>query len=375
MNQPIRALHVLGQLEHGGVASWVRCLMKALPRDKVAIDLCCDYRLTTGALTSEFKQLGAKINWVPLSWNLWDYQNRLRRILIDGRYQIVHAHRSFNSGATLRAAAKAGVAVRIAYHHTPNDNVVPSPGRMLYSMVLRYWMLKFATHIWGCSETALKANYGPQWRTRDTRLDIVYGAVQCLKTRLDARMAIRNEFGIPGNAFVVGFIGRVTWPKNPEGAMRICLRLLELGSSIYCLFVGDGPLMQSLRNIRGMSPNASRIHLVGFRQDIGDILQSIDVFLQPSEFEGLPLSTLEALDAGLPVVGSHAPGLLEALPPEYHKFCSDAHAIESHVKNIMTIKNTAINLSRPAAWLSRFSSETFAATIYKRYSDALGRKV
>jgi glycosyltransferase involved in cell wall biosynthesis len=188
-------------------------------------------------------------------------------------------------------------------------------------------------------------------------------------------MAIRNEFGIPGNAFVVGFIGRVTWPKNPEGAMRICLRLLELGSSFHCLFVGDGPLMKSLRNIRGMSPNASRIHLAGFRQDIGDILQSIDVFLQPSEFEGLPLSTLEALDAGLPIVGSHAPGLLEALPPEYHKFCSDAHAIESHVKNIMAIKNTSINLSRPAAWLSRFSSETFAATIYKRYSDALGRKV
>jgi glycosyltransferase involved in cell wall biosynthesis len=235
-------------------------------------------------------------------------------------------------------------------------------------------MLKFATHIWGCSDTALQANYGNKWRASDIRLDIVYGAVQPLQARLDARISIRKEFGIPDNAFVVGFIGRVTRPKNPEGAMLVCLRLLELDSSIHCIFVGDGPQMQLLRDMRGKSPNASRIYLAGFRKDIGDILQSLDVFLQPSEFEGLPLSTLEALDAGLPVVGSRAPGLLEALPIEYHTFCSDAHDIESHVEKILAIKNAATVVSRPAAWLSRFSSDTFAATIYKRYSEALERK-
>jgi glycosyltransferase involved in cell wall biosynthesis len=70
----------------------------------------------------------------------------------------------------------------------------------------------------------------------------------------------------------------------------------------------------------------------GFRNDIPYLLSGMDIYFQPSLWEGLPLGILEALRAGLPVIGSKAPGLLEALHRECHYLCSEANDVEGHVR-------------------------------------------
>lgn len=367
----IRALHIIGQLEYGGVSTWIKTIIDAGSEKDLHIDICCNYRKEPGPLVDVFENIGCKIYHIPLSYNPWKYIGRLKRILHSGEYHIIHDHRSFQSGASLKAGALAHVPVRIAFHHTPNDLLVRGPVRNLYNLILKRWALKHATHIWGCSKTALSGHYGAAWEGKDPRFSTLYGAVSFIKSRDDTRMRIRHELGIQLSDKIIGFIGRITYQKNPVVAIKVCVEVLKSHSNAHALFVGEGPYLPELNVIASQTEVTNRIHFLGFRRDIPDILEAIDIFFQPSHFEGFPLTTLEALNAGLSFVGSNTPGLLEALPEDIHHFCSEPNDITGHINNITLILNSPLCKKIPHAFLKKYTPEAFYSRIINNYRRAL----
>ena len=330
----IRSLHIVGRLEPGGVTTWLRALLlHAIPDNNLKVDICCNYRIDEGPLAQEFKSMGCTIYRIPLGLNVFSYQNRLLSLLNKNQYDIIHDHRSYLAGASLKAAAKAGIKARIVYHHTSDDDRQSGTLRNIYQRVCKYWTWKYATAIWGCSESGMLHLYGQNWR-EDKRKDVVYGAVSFKKPSLDARQKIRAEFNIPENDIVIGFICRMTRAKNPFIALEVCRQFIEIKKNVSVFWVGDGPLQDEVRSRINNLDCKSQFHVTGFRKDVPDILAAIDLYLQPSIWEGLPLGTLEALYAGVPIIGSKAPGLLEALPQEYHQYCSEADDIEGHIRAI-----------------------------------------
>jgi len=370
-NNPIKALHVLGQLEYGGVTTWIKTIIDTNTSNDLQIDICCNFRKNIGPLADVFEKIGCTIYHVPLSYHLWDYIGRLKKILASGNYNIIHDHRSFQSGASLKAAALARIPVRIAYHHTPNDLLVRGPIRDSYNYILKRWMFKYATHIWGCSQTALSGHYGISWKSKDPRIDTLYGAVRFTKGTDDARERIRNELGIQSSDKIIGFIGRITYQKNPIVGIKACIEVLKKRSDTHALFVGEGPYLADLKDIASQSETKNRIHFFGFRRDIPDILEAIDIFFQPSHFEGFPLATLEALNSGISFVGSNTAGLLEALPEDMHHFCSEPNNLTGHINNIITILNSLPCRTRPIAFLEKYTAKAFYSRIIDNYRKAL----
>ncbi len=84
-------------------------------------------------------------------------------------------------------------------------------------------------------------------------------------------------------------------------------------SALHLIVVGDGELRDDLRSRVESLGIAGRVHFLGARRDLGNILAAIDIFVMPSFWEGLPLSMVLAMGAELPVVASRVAGIPEVV--------------------------------------------------------------
>jgi glycosyltransferase involved in cell wall biosynthesis len=117
----------------------------------------------------------------------------------------------------------------------------------------------------------------------------------------EARRRARAALGLPGDALVIGAVGRLTYQKAPEDFVAA---LGALGRpDVIGTWVGGGELAGRVtRRARDLPPGQFR--LAGERGDILDILPAFDVFALPSRYEGLPTAIVEAMICGIPVVAT-----------------------------------------------------------------------
>jgi len=126
------------------------------------------------------------------------------------------------------------------------------------------------------------------------------------------RDALRGELGV-GDAPVLLMVGRFAEQKGHALLLDSLPAVRAAHPDVIVLLAGDGPLLiQTARAVsaRGL---ADCVRLLGNRGDVADLMTLADILVLPSAFEGLPLVALEAMAAGLPVVGTVAPGNAEAI--------------------------------------------------------------
>jgi glycosyltransferase involved in cell wall biosynthesis len=125
--------------------------------------------------------------------------------------------------------------------------------------------------------------------------------------------AVRDELGIPPNAFVAGSVARLAKQKRLDRLLRAITLLPE---PVHCVIAGDGDKLEPLRALAAELGIADRVHYPGFRSDVGDVLDALDVFVISSDREGLANAMLEAMAFGLPIVSTEVSGAREALDGE-----------------------------------------------------------
>ena len=116
---------------------------------------------------------------------------------------------------------------------------------------------------------------------------------------------------------VIGTVGRVQDVKDHATLMDAFLLLREqlpqLRERLRLAIVGDGPLLQALRDKAAAAGIAGAVWLPGGRNDVPDVLRSYDIFALSSIAEGTPGAALEAMACGLPVVGTRVGGIPEVI--------------------------------------------------------------
>lgn len=130
----------------------------------------------------------------------------------------------------------------------------------------------------------------------------------------EARAAMRRELCLPERARVILTVGRFTEQKGHSYLLDAVPDLVARVPDAHFVWVGTGPLENGLRaRARALGLLPGRVHFLGRRNDVPDLLHASDLFVLPSLFEGLPLIVLEAMAAGLPVIGTHCCGTAEAI--------------------------------------------------------------
>ncbi len=122
---------------------------------------------------------------------------------------------------------------------------------------------------------------------------------------------IRAESGIGADAMVIGSVGHLRAEKAYEVLIEAVSLLGERHPGVQALIAGEGPERGMLEEQRRRLGLDGSVHLLGARDDVPDVLAALDVAVCCSDFEGGPLSVMEYMAAGLPVVASDVGGLPE----------------------------------------------------------------
>ena len=135
----------------------------------------------------------------------------------------------------------------------------------------------------------------------------------------DHREKIRKEFGFSSEHFVVGMVANFRKVKNHACLIRAIARLENDCPQLSLLLVGTGfygDTENSEGDIRRMIEDfdlGKRVIFAGYQGDVPTILSALDAFCLPSFSEGLPVSVLEAMAAGVPIIGSNVKGISEVV--------------------------------------------------------------
>jgi glycosyltransferase involved in cell wall biosynthesis len=128
-----------------------------------------------------------------------------------------------------------------------------------------------------------------------------------------ARRRLRQELGIPENAWVLGTVGRLAPEKNQGLLIDAVAPILD--PRRHLVIVGDGPDREALQARARDTFRSELIHFTGARGDVEALLACFDAFALTSESEGLPLVVLEAMAVGLPVVATAVGGVPDVIEP------------------------------------------------------------
>jgi len=122
--------------------------------------------------------------------------------------------------------------------------------------------------------------------------------------RADGSSRFRAGMGFRPEDRLVGAIGRMVWQKGFEYLIRGIPDVLKACPQARFLFVGDGPLRESLQALSSRLGLGAFAFFTGFQRDIRDVLSALDLCVIPSLREGFPMVTLEAMAMAKPIVAT-----------------------------------------------------------------------
>lgn len=301
--EPIRVCQVVGKWLGGGVESVVMNYYRHIDRSKVQFDFICDED-SKFIPYEEIKQLGGRIYIVPSYKKLFSFIREVRKVIRQNNYQIVHSHLSTLSIFPLYAAKKEHVPVRIAHSHSTYS--WKEFTRTLVKFILKPFSKVYATNYFACSEEAGKFLFGKKAFEKG-KINIMYNAIELnsFMYNEEIRNKIRSELNISSDTIVFGHAGRFVKTKNHEFLIDAFNEYHKLNPNSMLLLIGKGELENVIRSKIWDLHLSRSVKFLGFRTDINDLYQAMDIFLLPSLYEGLGMTLIEAQVSGLPCITSN----------------------------------------------------------------------
>lgn len=140
-------------------------------------------------------------------------------------------------------------------------------------------------------------------------IQVVYNGIDPGRrpTALD-RAAARDALGLPHDAFVIGTAGRLDPVKRLDVLLQVHTRVVLKHPGTRTVIIGDGPERARLESLAEGLGIAGSVTFAGYRADVRALMSAFDVYLNSSAYEGVSLTILEAMAAGLPVVATPVGG-------------------------------------------------------------------
>lgn len=298
-----RVLYLAHAFMVGGAEEMVLNLVRHLPARFEPVVVCIN---RAGPIGAEIEATGVPFRVLGLTPGFarpFDIV-RLRDALFELEPQIVHTFLLTASLYGRFAAMLARVPIVIG-----SEVNIYERKRPLHTLAER-WLMR-GTDAVVTSAEAVRDFYVTQIGADRSKVEVIYNAVDWaqLETTM-TRDELRSSCGIPGDVPLAGIIARLTEQKAHRILFEALARHAPL-ATVHVMVVGDGELRDELRRHVESLGLQSRVHFVGARRDLGNILAAMDVFVMPSLWEGLPLSLVLAMGAGLPVVATNVAGIPE----------------------------------------------------------------
>lgn len=289
----VRILQVVTYMGRGGLETMLMNYYRNIDRNKIQFDFLT-HRDFRADYDDEIESLGGKIYHLPLLNPLSrEYKKKLNQFFdTHPEYRVVHVHQDCMSSVILKAAAQHKVPVRIAHsHNASQDRNLKYPIKLFY----RRFIPQYATDLMACGEDAGK------WMFRGAKYQVLNNAINAREYAFDAvkRVVQRAMLGVGDDELLIGHVGRFSPTKNHAFLIDI-FQVIQDKIPAKLLLVGDGVLRKDIEKKVKQLNLTDKVIFTGVRSDVPDLMQAMDVFIFPSNYEGLPVTMIEAQAAGLP---------------------------------------------------------------------------
>ncbi len=309
-------LYVFDNLEFGGGERVFTQIINRLSGERYKIMVAC---LPTGAFIEKIKGSEVEVKSV-------DMRNRfnpgvilqLADLMKRENVDIVHSQGARADFFARMAARLAGVHIVVSTVPMPVEGFDVNPLRKLIYMVFNRFSERFVDRFMVVSD-ALEKIMIEKHGIAPQRVVKIYNGIEkdeyCIEDKeiVYRRSRFRKESGLGDDVPVVGVIGRLVWQKGFEYFIEAIPDVLKRFPRAIFLIVGEGELKDELKVKSRILKLEDKIIFTGFRNDIKDVLASVDIFVMPSLLEGLPVVLLEAMAMKKPIVATKIEGIREVL--------------------------------------------------------------
>lgn len=202
-------------------------------------------------------------------------------------------------------AHRAGIPQVASYIQARNTNYAAWQ-RFLVRQTMQY-----ADHIVLCSQSIRKFAVQGEGASPDKICVIPHGVRFHPQPATVSKNGVRAEYGLQPGDRLMGSLGRLAHQKGYDVLLQALADLAD--PSLHLIIAGEGDQREELQSLADRLGIDQRVHFAGYRRDTAKILESLDLYVQPSRYEGMSLAVLEAMATGLPVVASAVDGNCELI--------------------------------------------------------------
>lgn len=188
----------------------------------------------------------------------------------------------------------------------------------------------------------------------EKKLSVVYNGIDTSAFLAQQSGALRNRFGWHGGEVVIGSLGNIRPAKAYDVLLQVASELIRRDKRYRFVIAGQpdkGGLYESLLATREQLDLQDYVKFLGFVDNPGEILSSIDIFLSTSRSEGLPLAAIQAMAAGLPLIATRCGGYAELVTDHENGRLievGNVDALSSTIQDLTRNPRLAENLGRAA---------------------------
>jgi glycosyltransferase involved in cell wall biosynthesis len=308
--KPITVCQLLHTMNVGGAEVLAARLARRLNGAFRFVFVCLD---EVGPLGVEMREEGFPVYLLGRKPGLdWGCPLRLARVLREERVAVVHAHQYTPFFYGLAARLPGPRRPILFTEHGRHQPDYPRPKRMLVNRLF----LSRRDRVVGVGAAVRQAlidNEGIPAR----RVEILYNGIDvdgfAASAASGLRSAARREFGVGPDDFVLLQVARLDYLKDHATAVRTLARIVPRLPSARLVLVGDGPEKPAIDELIRNLKLDQAVRFLGIRHDVDRLLPGADLFVLTSVSEGIPLTVLEAMAAGLPVVATDVGGMREVV--------------------------------------------------------------
>ncbi len=378
MNVPdrVRVLHVIATLLPGGTEMALLRLLQHLDPRRYDLRVAC--LRGEPVLAPEFEAAGFPVVAIGTRGTvdpaaLW----RLVRLVRRDRIDLVHTQMDLADYYGTCAARLGGARAVVTTKQNADDFRQQRTWKRYPFLVLERLAYEAADATIVVSEGLARFLENVEHLPRRRMVVVGNGVDPDIGGRAPGRAEARAAIGADGQAPVIGTVGRLAPQKGQVHLLRAFGRLLVDHPGALLVIAGEGPERARLEDEARRAGIDGRVIFLGHRRDVPAILASLDLFVLPSLWEGLPQALLEAMAMSIPVVAARAVGVEDVVtdgatglivPP------ADPVALAAAMQRLIGTPGLAAQLGAAArrSVVENFSLAAGAARVDAVYRRVLG---
>lgn len=366
-----RILHVIDSLDLGGAQEALENLVRFGSHGRFEFEVASLHR--HGVYSARIQMLGVPVHSLSPHKLLPLYIPSLIFLLWRRRFDIVHCHLTWANQIAKPLARLMGV--RLLFNHDQTNEQFRHHRGLRFS--IDKLTNRLSTHVFAVSESIRKFLTDAE-ELPEKKVSLVYNGVDLDRFQFSkqADKATRLEWGLSPDHYLVGGIGRLHPQKNFHLFLRVAREIQDLGLPFRFFIAGDGALRSDLEQESAKLGLQQTVKFLGYVADTSPLFRSMDALMMTSDYEGLPLTLLEAMASGVPCICSSvdgiqeivhhgengllaSPGIAGDFVDALKRVCSDSSLKSRMVQNARQLVET------------RFSAQQMTRSVEKTYEECL----